>query len=254
MWVGYVRLTWMMIDRNIAFLSPSSVYRILVNAALNNKWTKPAGEPKKTGFDQPTRFLEHLHMDISYVNFHGTFVFLISVLDGFSRAILAWDIRTKMESFDVQIVLWSACIKWLKENDSNNPRVITDNGSQFLTKEFKETLKHFSMTNVRTSVHHPQSNGKLERFHGTIKSECIREMPKFTLEQVKKEIGEWIHFYNFERLHSSLNYVAPMDVVEGRRESILAKRKRKLLAGKKERREYSLNVKMVFEAEGRKMA
>ena len=53
MTIGYVRLAFMMIDRNIAYLSPSSVYRILVNAALNNKWTKPAGEPKKEGFDQP---------------------------------------------------------------------------------------------------------------------------------------------------------------------------------------------------------
>ncbi|MBK8399007.1 MAG: transposase family protein [Leptospiraceae bacterium] len=133
---------------------------------------------------------------------------MISVLDGFSRAILSWDIRTRMESFDAQIVLWRACDKWLNANNPNNPRLITDNGSQFLTSEFKATLKEFSMKNVRTSVNHPQSNGKLERFHGTIKSEAIRDMPKFTLEQIKKEIGEWIHFYNYERLHSSIDYVA----------------------------------------------
>lgn len=243
MCIGYVRLAWMMVDLNIAYLSPSSVYRILVNAGLNNKWTSPAGEPKKKGFDQPEKVHEHWHTDISYVNFRGTFVFLISVLDGFSRAILEWDIRAKMESIDVQIVLWRACTKWLRENDPNNPRLITDNGSQFLTKEFKETMKHFSMTNVKTSVNHPQSNGKLERYHGTIKSECIREMPKFTLEQMKEEIQEWIRFYNYERLHSSLKYVAPMDVVEGRKDSILLERKRKLLEGKKKRKEYSLNAK-----------
>ena len=247
MFVGYVRLTWMMIDKNVAFLSPSTVYRILVNVSLNNKWTKPAGEPKKTGFDQPGKVHEHWHTDISYVNFKGTFVYLISVLDGFSRAILAWDIRTTMESFDVQIVLWSACDKWLDVKNPDNPRLITDNGSQFLTKEFKETLKHFSINNVRTSVNHPQSNGKLERFHGTIKSEIIRDMPKFTLEQMKKEIKEWIHFYNYERLHSSLGYVAPMDVIEGRKDSILLERRRKLLEGKQRRKEYSLNAHRIFE-------
>ena len=247
MCVGYVRLAWMMLDKNIVALSPSSVYRILVNAGLNNKWTRPAGEPKKEGFDQPKRMHEHWHTDISYVNFRGTFVFLISVLDGFSRAILSWDIRTRMESFDAQIVLWRACDKWLNANNPNNPRLITDNGSQFLTSEFKATLKEFSMKNVRTSVNHPQSNGKLERFHGTIKSEAIRDMPKFTLEQIKKEIGEWIHFYNYERLHSSIDYVAPMDVIEGRRDSILSERKRKLLEGKQKRKEYSINAKTVFE-------
>jgi hypothetical protein len=55
------------------------------------------------------------------------------------------------------------------------------------------------MTNVKTSMNHPQSNGKLERFHGTIKSEAIRNMPKFTLVQMKKEVGEWIHHYNYKR-------------------------------------------------------
>jgi hypothetical protein len=139
------------------------------------------------------------------VNFRGTFVYLICVLDGYSRTILSWDIRTSMDSYDVTIVLWHACEKYLVANNPNNPRLITDNGSQFLTAEFKATLKEFSMTNVKTSVNHPQSNGKLERFHGTIKSEAIRDMPKFTLEQMKKEVEEWIRFYNYERLHSSLD-------------------------------------------------
>jgi putative transposase len=247
MCIGYVRLAWMMIDRNIAFLSPSSVYRILVNAALNNKWTKPAGEPKKVGFDQPERVHEHWHTDISYIHFQGIFVYLICVLDGFSRAILSWDIRTSMESLDVQIVLWRACTKWLNADNHHNPRLITDNGSQFLTSEFKATLKEFSMTNVKTSVNHPQSNGKLERFHGTIKSEAIRDMPKFSLEQVKKEVEEWIRFYNHERLHSALDYVAPMDVMEGRKDSILSERKRKLLEGKQMRKEYSIKAKTILE-------
>ena len=63
----------------------------------------------------------------------------------------------------------------------------------------------------------------------TIKSEAIRNMPKFTLGQMKKKVEEWIHFYNHERLHSSLEYVAPMDVIEQRKDSILSERKRKLL-------------------------
>lgn len=247
MCLGYIRLAFMMIDRDIAYFSPSSVYRILVNAGLNNKWTKPAGEPKKEGFDQPERVHEHWHLDISYIHFKGIFVYLICVLDGYSRAILEWDIRMNMESLDTQIVLWRACDKWLDANNPNNPRLITDNGSQFLTSEFKATLKEFSMTNVKTSVNHPQSNGKLERFHGTIKSEAIRDMPKFTLEQMKDEVKAWIHFYNYERLHSALDYVAPMDVMEGRRDSILLERKRKLLEGKQKRREYALKSKTIFE-------
>jgi hypothetical protein len=84
-----VRLTWMMVDKDIAYLSPSSVYRILVNATLNNKWRRPAGEPKKVGFDQPTRVHEHWHTDISYLNIKGTFVYLICVIDEYFRSILS---------------------------------------------------------------------------------------------------------------------------------------------------------------------
>jgi putative transposase len=241
--IGYIRLTWMMIDRNIVYLSPSTVYRILVNAALNNKWTKPACEPKKEGFDQPNRVHEHWHTDISYLNYKGTFVYLICVLDGYSRAILSWDISIRMESYDVQIVLWRAADKYLQADNPNNSRLITDNGSQFLTKEFKNTLKYFSIKNVRTSVNHPQSNGKIERFHGTIKSEKIRSMPILNLEQMKSEIGEWIDFYNNERLHSSIQYVAPMDVMNNKQEQILLERNRKLLEGKNMRKLYSLSGK-----------
>jgi putative transposase len=79
----------MMVDKDIAYLSPSSVYRILVNATLNNKWRRHAGEPKKVGFDQPTRVHEHWHTDISYLNFKGSFVYLICVIDEYFRSILS---------------------------------------------------------------------------------------------------------------------------------------------------------------------
>ena len=71
-------------------------------------------------------------------------------------------------------------------------------------------------------------------------------MPKFTLLQMKDEIENWIQFYNNERLHSSLQYVAPMDVLEGRQDSILTERKRKLLEGKQMRKQYSKSVRANF--------
>ncbi|MCW7520823.1 IS3 family transposase [Leptospira levettii] len=241
---GYVLLTWMMIDRDIAYMSPSSVYRILVECGLNNKWRKPTSDSKKTGFDQPKSIHEHWHTDISYINFKGSFVYLICVLDGFSRAVLSWSIATKMESLDVQLVLWDACEKWLGGDREKGIRLITDNGSQFSTKEFKQTLKEYSITNVRTSVNHPQSNGKIERFHGTIKSELIREIPKYSLEQVRYEVGHWIEHYNNVRLHSAIGYVAPMDVFYGRKDSILRERKEKLIEGKLKRKQYSESIKL----------
>jgi len=88
------------------------------------------------------------------------------VLDGYSRAILSWDIKASVESLDVGMVLWNSCNYWSLTN--LNPRIISDNGSQFLTSEFKG------------------------------------------------EVATWIKFYNFERLHSSIQYIAPMDVINNK--------------------------------------
>lgn len=235
--LGYRYLTWLMVDLNIVVLSPSTVYRILKEALLNKTWTNAPGEPKKKGFDQPTKPHEHWHTDISYVSYKGTRFYLICILDGFSRSILAWDIRLAMESFDTYMVLFRACELWLPTTDLN-PRLISDNGAQFLTKEYKQVLHEFEMTHVRTSVNHPQSNGKMERFHKTIKHECIRDLPRITEEQFRQDIAEWIQIYNEKRLHSSIQYLPPMKVLLGQGDEILQERKNKIAIAKKNREKY----------------
>jgi transposase InsO family protein len=231
---GYRRLSYQMIDLDIVYLSPTTVYRILVKAGLNTKWTKEGNEPKKRGFEQPKEVHEQWHTDISYIKFGLNSLYLICVLDGYSRAILAWDIRERMETYDVQIVLWSSCNKWIFET-SIRPRIITDNGSQFVSSEFKEALRENNIKHTRTSVNHPQSNGKIERFHKTAKEESLRKMPKFTIVQMREEFGQFIEYYNTKRLHSAIGYVAPYDVINGKREEIMCKRKEKLKKGREER-------------------
>ena len=248
--LGYRYLTWLMIDLNVVALSPSTVYRILKKVGLNKAWTNVPGEAKKKGFDQPSKPHEHWHTDISYISYKGIRFYLICILDGFSRAILAWDIRLTMESFDAYMVLFKACERWLPHTEIN-PRVISDNGSQFLTKEYKQVLHEFEMTHVRTSVNHPQSNGKMERFHKTIKIDCIRQLPRITEDQFRRDIGEWIWYYNEERLHSSIQYLPPMKVLLGQVEEILKERKNKLALSKRNREEYyrtaSANAENSFE-------
>src|SRR5439155_4041248 len=99
---GYRRLTYMMIDKDIVAVSPSSTYRVLQPAGLLQKWAhKPS--KKGTGFVQPLMAQQHSHYDISYLNIGGTFYYLCSVLDGFSRYIVHWDIREQMTEADVEI-------------------------------------------------------------------------------------------------------------------------------------------------------
>jgi len=100
----------------------------------------------------------------------GTFFFLISVLDGFSRTIVHWELRQTMKELDIELVIAKATEK----HPGVNPRIISDNGPQFIAKDFKEFVRQYGLTHVRTSPFYPQSNGKLERWHGSLKSECIR--------------------------------------------------------------------------------
>ncbi len=228
---GYRRLTYMMMDADIVAVSPSSVYRVLKNADLLNRWNRKASK-KGTGFHQPLKAHEHWHIDISYINISGTFYYMCSVLDGFSRYIVHWEIREAMKESDVEIILQRAREKF----PETQPRVISDNGPQFISKDFKEFIRISGMTHVKTSPYYPQSNGKLERYHKTIKSTCIRVKTPLSLEDARSVVSEFVTRYNNERLHSSIGYVTPKDKLQGRAEIIHAQRNAKLAAAREARK------------------
>jgi transposase InsO family protein len=227
---GYRRLTYMMLDADVVAVSPATVYRVLSQAGLlGRRWAKPSR--KGTGFVQPLRPHEHWHIDISYLNIAGTFYFLISVLDGYSRFIVHQEIREKMLEDDVELVVQRAKEKFPQEH----PRIISDNGAQFIARDFKELIRLLGMTHVRTSPGYPQSNGKLERWHGTIKSECIRPGTPLSLDDARRLVARWVEHYNQVRLHSALGYITPADKLAGRETAIFAERDRKLETSRERR-------------------
>ncbi|MFA5011994.1 MAG: integrase core domain-containing protein [Ignavibacteria bacterium] len=117
------------------------------------------------------------------------------------------------------------------------PRIISDNGSQFISKDFAGYLKMLGLKHVRTSIMYPQSNGKIERFHRTISTECIRKKSMIDLNDARKQIANYVEFYNTKRLHSALNYLTPEDYVKGRKDDRLKERESKLIEAKKARYE-----------------
>ena len=231
---GYRRLTFMMLDADRVAISPSSVYRVLKKAGLLRRWN---GKPSKkgNGFNQPQNPHKHWHIDVSYVNICGTFYYLCSILDGFSRAIIHWEIRASMKESEVEIILQRAKEKY----PETQPRIISDNGPQFLAKDFKEFIRISGMTHVRTSLYYPQSNGKIERWHKTIKSECIRKGTPLCLEDARRLVGDYVEHYNTVRLHSAIGYVTPQDKLEGRDKVILAERDQKLQDARERRKKTS---------------
>lgn len=230
---GYRRLTYMMIDDNIVAVSPSTTYRVLKSAGLLNRWNKVKKSSKGNGFDQPSLPHEHWHTDIKYVNFRGTFLFLISVIDGYSRYIVHHELRMNMQEFDVEITVQRA----LEKYPFAKPRLITDNGSQFISKDFAEYLKQAGLQHIRTSIAYPQSNGKIERYHRTIHEECLRTKSLIDLDDARKQIAEFIDYYNTKRLHGSLFYLTPIDFLNGTITEKLEVRSVKLRLAKKARYE-----------------
>jgi putative transposase len=229
---SYRRLTYMMLDANIVAVSATSVYRVLSSAGvLNRHNSKASGKGK--GFHQPSAPHHHWHVDIAYLNIGGTFYFLCSILDGYSRYIVHSEIREKMEEIDVETIIQRAREKF----PGATPRIISDNGPQFIAKEFKQFVRICGMTHVRTSPYYPQSNGKLERYHRTIKSECIRPGTPLTLDDARRITANYVLEYNGTRLHGALGYVTPEDKLHGRDTAIFAERDRKLEESRELRKE-----------------
>jgi putative transposase len=220
---GYRRLTFMMLDADVVAASPATVYRVLSRAGLLSR-TNVTPSKKGTGFQQPLQPHEHWHVDISYLNIAGTFFYLCTVLDGASRAVVHWDVREQMKEADVELVIEAAREKF----PGTRPRIISDNGPQFLAREFKEYVRLTGMTHVRTSPYYPQSNGKLERFHKTIKGDAIRPAAPQTVEQARRVIAAYVEHYNGVRLHSAIGYVTPNDVLANRQRAIWDARDHKL--------------------------
>jgi len=229
---GYRRLTYMMMDADVVAASAATVYRVLKRAGCFARWNR-SESAKGKGFQQPLAPHEHWHVDISYVNVCGTFYYLTSVLDGCSRYVVHWELRASMREADIEIVLQRAREKF----PDAHPRIITDNGPQFIARDFHEFIRLCGMTHVRTSPYYPQSNGKIERWHGTLKRDCIRPHVPLSLEEARRLVESFVEHYNYARLHSAIGYVTPADKLAGREAEIFAERDRKLEAARERRRQ-----------------
>src|ERR1700683_2251204 len=204
---------------------------MLSRAGLLLKWN---GKPSKkgTGFEQPPQPHQHWHFDVSYLNVCATFYYLCSILDGYSRFLVHWDLRESMTEADIEIILERAKERYPRVK----PRIISDNGPQFIAKDFKEFIRISGMTHVRTSPYYLQSNGKIERWHKSLKGECIRPGTPLSLEDGRRLVKGCVEHYNNVRLNSVIRHITPKDMLAGHQQEIHVERDRKLAAARHQRR------------------
>lgn len=217
---GYRRLAWQMVDEDVAYLSPSSVYRILDDADLLYRWkrSRRSGEPPA----RPTRPNERWHTDLMYLRVEDSWYFLVTVLDAYSRYVVHWELLSSMTAADVRLVVQEAL-----ERTGADPQLVTDNGSQFTAKDFKQMVRIFELEHIRIRTYRPESNGLLERFHRSTR-EALSEQELHNLSRARILIGLWVDHYNEKRLHAALHYLPPAEYYRGEPEARIAERKAKL--------------------------
>lgn len=212
-------------------VSPTTVFRVLRDHDFMKRFPRPSPSKKGMGFEQPLKPHEHWHIDISYLNIGGTFYYLCSILAGYSRKIAGWGMGAKMTEKEVEIIVQTAQEKYPEAQ----PRIISDNGSQFIAKDFQTFIRLWGMTHVRTSPYYPQSNGKIERWQRSLKEESIRPKVPLSLAQAESIVGEYIAEYNGKRLHSALGWITPNDKLAGKSEEIWKNRDEKLAKSREAR-------------------
>ena len=228
---GYRRCACMMMDADIVAASPSTVYDVLRRAGVMRACRGKSG-CKGVGFRQPDGPHRHWHTDTTHVKVNGVAANLCSIIDGYSRYNVAHRLGEDGSAPDVELVFQMAFERFPQAGG----RVISDNGKAFVSREFRELLGLHGFIYSSTSPYYPQSNGKQERFHGTLKHEIIvgRTMPD--LAYAARLIDGAIDYYNNVRLHSAIGYVTPRDMLEGRAPAIQAGRERKLREARERRR------------------
>jgi transposase InsO family protein len=222
--IGYRKLTYQMIDENVAALSESAVYNILQAHDMLSCFQK-AGEPAEKEYRHKPKFPHHhWHTDIAYIKIQGVFYFLIMMLDGYSRYLLDWELMPDMLGSSVELF-----VQRVKERyPFAHPKLIHDNGGQFISLDFKRLMQSLEIQQVRARRNHPETNGKIERMNRSVKHEAIYPNAPQSYQEACEILNTYAYEYNHQRLHAGINFLRPADMFFGRGQVVLAERDRRI--------------------------
>jgi len=228
--VGYRKLTWMMLDAGVACVSESTVYRVLNQADLLWRWKR--SEPSRGEYHfRPTAPDQQWHTDVMYVWVAARFYFLLSFVDAYSRYIVHHKLLLALDGKSVATELQVA----LERNRQANPRVVHDHGGEFVNRDVAAVVKAHNLMDIKTRPRHPESNGIVERFNGTVRAETDNDYGENYLH-AEATIGKLIEHYNEERLHAALGYMTPATWHRGQQKQLREERARRIAAARAHRK------------------
>ena len=227
------------IDQHQWYISESSVYRILKERGLITAPAHIVLSASDEFKDKTRRINEMWQTDFTYFRIIGWgWYYLSTVLDDYSRYIIAWELRSNMTADDVKpSILKAIQVAGLTKNTA--PRLLSDNGPCYISTELKSFLKTQGIKPVNGRPCHPQTQGKIERYHRTMKN-VVKLENYYNPSQLESAIAQFVEHYNYHRYHESLNNLSPADVYHGKSEEILKQRQRiKRETMKSRRRNYN---------------
>jgi len=220
------QIAWLFTDKEGYFISESSTYRILKSYDLVES---PAFTVISAAdhFKHPTKRVNELwQTDFTYFKIIGWgWYYLSTVLDDFSRYILAWKLTPTMNASDVQETLQIALTKTGLDHVlvEHRPRLLSDNGSCYLSKDLKLFLERKHIEHTRGAPYHPMTQGKIERYHRSMKN-IVNLQNYFLPGELESQIASFVGYYNHQRYHESLDNLTPADVYFGRAKEVHTKR------------------------------
>lgn len=228
--IGYRKLTWMMVDALVACVGESTVYRVLNDAGLLSRWKRSMASTGEYNF-RPTAPNQQWHTDVMYVWVAARFYFLLSFVDAYSRYVVHHKLLISLDGRSVAVELQAA----LEAARGAKPRVVHDHGSEFVNRNVAAVIKTHNLIGIKTKPRHPESNGIVERFNGTVRDESDNDYGSNYL-QAEAIIAKLMHHYNEERLHAALGYMTPATWHRGQPNEVRDERARRIAAARAHRR------------------
>jgi putative transposase len=237
-------VAWHITDNYNYYISESSVYRILKANGLISSPSFRIMSASDSFHDKTSAVNQMWQTDFTYFKIFGWgWYYLSTILDDYSRYIVTWKLCPTMKAEDVKDTIDEA-IGFSGVNEKSMPRLLSDNGSCYISHELANYIGEKNMKHVRGRPLHPQTQGKIERYHRSMKN-IVKLDNYFSPGQLEEKMKEFVQYYNYERYHESLKNVTPAEVYHGTAERKLRKRKmtknRTLKARKKQYQKFKLN-------------